>query len=199
MLKEARSEFRPGFGWGFTANRDEFGVESILQDLGRRWPDPAHSQKEFNTVYVLFVLEGDELREDQLAKVQGIREAWIETFSQATLGRATMISRLDEKPASRLQVVSGNHQWVETGAAAEFPIVFLLLDEQGQPLSGRLVAATLKGEGRLEPAEARTDENGQVKIRVTAGGEAGTLTVEAKTDGVGEAEARIHVAPPAGQ
>jgi hypothetical protein len=199
VLKEARSEFRPGFGWGFAANRDEFGVDSIIQDLGKRWPDPAHSQKEFNTVYVLFVLDGHELREDQIAKVQGIREAWIETFSQATLRRATMISRLEEKPASRLQVVSGNHQWVETGAAAEFPIVFRLADEKGQPLSDRPVALSLKGGGKLEPAEPRTDRNGQVQIRVTAGGEAGTLTVEAKADGVGEAEARIHVAPPAGR
>lgn len=196
-LKDARREFRNGLGWGFTASREEFSIDAVIQDLGRRWPDPAHSQKEFNTVYVLFVLDGSELREDQLARVQGIREAWIETFSHATSGRASMVSRLEDKSASRLGVVSGNHQWVETGAQAEWPVVFrLVVDEKGEPLAGQAVAVTFSGPGKLEPSEPSTDRNGEVQIRVTAGDEAGTFTIAAKAGEHGEAEARIHVAPP---
>ncbi len=97
VLANPRWEFRRGYGWGFLADRKEFGIADIIRQLGPRWPDAAHSQKEFNTVYVFFVMQGDELRQSDLERVEGIRQAWIRHFHAATLERAAMTSTLEAR------------------------------------------------------------------------------------------------------
>lgn len=197
VLTNPQWEFRWGHGWGFLAGKKEFSIEDIIRQLGPRWPEPAHSQKEFNTAYVFFVLEGDELRQSDLERVDGIRQAWMRHFHAATLGRATMTSQIEERSGSGLQVVSGDHQWVETGAQTEFPVVFRLVDGDGQPVSSAALEIRIQGDARLPLSDLRTDRAGELRLRITAGSTPGKVRLTAIGGNAGQATATLHVAPPA--
>lgn len=195
-LTGTRPEFRPGAGHGVAAAREKFQIDSIIGAFGPRWPSAAHSQKQFNTVYVLYVMDGDELHPEHWAKVNGIREAWLDHFPAATLGRGSMTSELTERSSSQLQVAFGDHQWVETGAEVAHPINFRLLDSEGQPRAEVEVEITLEGEGELDALKYRTSSLGEVSIKVTAGSAAGALFLHARVGQDDSAKATVHVAPP---
>ena len=63
----------------------------------------------------------------------------------------------DEGPASRLRIVSGNHQQGVIGTALPEPLVVELLDLGGQPVAGRPVVFRLIGnDGGLDGGHRQT-------------------------------------------
>lgn len=80
--------------------------------------------------------------------------------------------------AVAITVVSGGGQPAFVGTLLDEPIVFRALDAAGLPVPGISVDfVTTPGSGRVEPARATTDQNGDVSITWTIGPDPGVQTV----------------------
>lgn len=111
-------------------------------------------------------------------------------------------------PAVAITVVSGGDQPAFVGDRLDEPIVFRALNAEGLPVPGISVGfVTTPGSGRVEPARATTDHNGDVAITWTIGPDPGTQTVLIAGGRAGtavnvwavdlEAELEVLFAPPA--
>ena len=77
-----------------------------------------------------------------------------------------------------ISVVSGGGQRAFTGTLLDEPIVFRALAAEGLPVPGATVDfVTTPGSGRVEPARATTDQNGDVAITWAIGPDAGVQTL----------------------
>ncbi len=80
--------------------------------------------------------------------------------------------------AAAITVVSGGGQPAFVGTRLDEPIVFRTLNAEGRPVPGISVDfVTTSGSGRVEPARATTDQNGDVSITWTIGPDPGVQTV----------------------
>ena len=80
--------------------------------------------------------------------------------------------------AVAITVVSGGGQPAFVGTRLDEPIVFRAVDAAGLPVPGISVDfVTTPGSGRVEPARATTDQNGDAAITWTIGPDPGTQTV----------------------
>lgn len=81
---------------------------------------------------------------------------------------------------------AGDSQIAPTGAAFDFPVSFVTLDGNGQPVEGVHVAWTVTpaGAATLNPPTSVSDANGQVSTAVTAGSVAQVITINAVVTGI---------------
>jgi hypothetical protein len=83
-----------------------------------------------------------------------------------------------------LSVVSGNGQTGLVGSTLSSPLVVLVSNTSGTPLSGATVNfAVTSGAGTVAPASAVTDANGQARTNVTLGSSAGNVAITATVAG----------------
>jgi adhesin/invasin len=84
-------------------------------------------------------------------------------------------------------VVSGGGQRVAVGRTALGPLIVVVNDAAGRPVSGANVAWTVTGGGgSVSAASTSTDADGQARVAFTAGAGEETNTVTATLEGVGQ-------------
>jgi hypothetical protein len=92
---------------------------------------------------------------------------------------ATAMAPGSPQPA-KLTVVSGNNQTGAAGQPLANPLVVLLTDDSGAPITGRTVAFSVTaGGGSVSVTQASTDAQGQASCILTLGAAAGSNTVAA--------------------
>ena len=74
----------------FRADRTKLTVQDVIAAQGPRSPDVDHSQREFNTGFVVMVEHGRSPSRKLLERANGIRSQWIEYWRIATGRRAEM-------------------------------------------------------------------------------------------------------------
>ncbi len=82
----------------------------------------------------------------------------------------------------KLDIVSGNQQSGEAGAALPLPLVIRLTDAAGNPLTGRRITWLPTG-ASVTPGEGFTDSDGRAETQVTLRPTGGTVTVRATAVG----------------
>ena len=90
------------------------------------------------------------------------------------------------KRAASVTAFAGDSQIAPTGGVFDFPVSFVTLDGNGQPLAGVHVAWSVSPAGAaiLNPTSSVSDDNGQVSTAVTAGTVARVITISAAVTGV---------------
>jgi adhesin/invasin len=101
-----------------------------------------------------------------------------------TLGGVVTACSDDTHTASAITAVSGNNQTGTVAAGAGTPLVVLVKDEDGDPMSGVAVTFTTSGGATVGSTTATTDANGKASTTVTYGTTSGTQTVTATAAGV---------------
>ncbi|NWG14572.1 MAG: hypothetical protein HXY20_13680 [Acidobacteria bacterium] len=91
-LKQASSN--PQVGIVFGGNRKEVDIESIIAANGKREPSVHASPKVFRQGFILLSRRGQPAQEDQIRKVQRIRDAWVRFFNEQTGGRGWVVTDL---------------------------------------------------------------------------------------------------------
>ena len=74
----------------FKADRTNVTIDDVIATAGPRLPDVEHSQRQFNTGFVLMVDHGKKPSKELVERANGIREKWPEYWSITTGRRATM-------------------------------------------------------------------------------------------------------------
>ena len=77
----------------FKAQRIKVTIRDLIAAEGPRLPDFDHSQRTFNTGFVVVVEHGKSPSRDLIERANGIRQQWIEYWKTTTGQRASMISR----------------------------------------------------------------------------------------------------------
>lgn len=86
---------------------------------------------------------------------------------------------------SSVKLVSGSGQTTFTATAFPQPVVFQVLDGQGNPIPGILVSFNLvSGSASVNPSTANTDAQGRAATTITAGATAGSITISATAGGI---------------
>jgi len=97
---------------------------------------------------------------------------------------------------SNVKLVSGSGQTGFTSAAFPQPVVFQVLDAQGNPIPGITVSFNIvSGSGSVNPSTLATDAQGRVATTITAGATAGSITISASAGGL-TATASVTSRPP---
>ncbi|MDE2943912.1 MAG: M66 family metalloprotease [Gemmatimonadota bacterium] len=115
-------------------------------------------------------------------------EADAQTLTAAVAGgpsvrlRASLLKPDDLVRA--LEVVSGNEQRADAGAALPDPVVVRAIDAEGAPVAGATVAFTPQSRGTADPAEVLSDAEGVARTTWTLGAAAGGQTLWAAVRGV---------------
>ncbi|MGN6392134.1 MAG: Ig-like domain-containing protein [Gemmatimonadales bacterium] len=92
-------------------------------------------------------------------------------------------------PGVQVQLVDGNGQSGDPGAALGNPLVVRVVDEEGTGVPGRIVSWVIsEGGGSTSPQRSATDDNGQAQAQWTLGPAPGTNTLAATVDGVGSVD-----------
>lgn len=99
--------------------------------------------------------------------------------------------------ASGLSAVSGNEQFATVGSAAANPLVVMVVDQNGQPLSSSTVTWQVTGGGgTVSDSTSTSDTHGHASVTYTAGVTPGTATVVATANQLWTATFTIHVVTP---
>jgi len=77
----------------FKAQRIKVTIRDLIAAEGPRLPDFDHSQRTFNTGFVVVVEHGKSPSRDLIERANGIRQQWIEYWKTTTGQRASMTSR----------------------------------------------------------------------------------------------------------
>jgi hypothetical protein len=83
-------------------------------------------------------------------------------------------------PAAALALVP-ERTALAPGGDAKLEVWVRAVDAYGSPVAGRVVALTVEGDARVEPAEVTTRDDGTARATVTAGATAGWLTLRARS------------------
>ena len=86
-------------------------------------------------------------------------------------------------PAALVRV-SGNNQSAQAGTTLAAPLVILVTDAFGNPVSGAVATFATSSGGALVPAQATTDAQGNAQTTFTTGAQTGTQTVTATVSGL---------------
>ena len=91
--------------------------------------------------------------------------------------------------AKTLNVISGNNQQGQPGAALDNPFVVEVRDRTGKPLPGVQVSFTVtNGDGMLSTNNTETDANGRAESTLTLGPNPGTNTITVSVTGIQETQ-----------
>jgi alpha-tubulin suppressor-like RCC1 family protein len=121
---------------------------------------------------------------------------------EGTAARATITVEALPGVPSAIRTIEGNLQSAEVGELLPVPATVMLIDEDGNPVTGAEVRfEVLSGGGISAPRSARTDSLGQASARWRLGLEPGTQRLSALSPTLGSAitfEATARVSPRAG-
>ncbi len=141
-LKRASSN--PQVGVLFGGARKEIGIESIIAANGVREPSAYAAPKVFRQAFILLSRRGQPAQDDQIRKVQRIRDAWVEFFNKQTGGRGWIVTDLQRTPgttSSRILIpyFQGNRERYTGIALANWgstpaDVRFTAYDNSGNPL-----------------------------------------------------------------
>ncbi|HEX7051148.1 MAG TPA: hypothetical protein VF188_13150, partial [Longimicrobiales bacterium] len=84
----------------YTGDKVTITIEDFIAANGQRWPPFEESQRQFNTGFVGIVLNGQEPSPELIERMNGIRETWIDYWSKATGGVATMTATVERAGVS---------------------------------------------------------------------------------------------------
>ena len=74
----------------FKADRAKITIQDVIAAEGLRRPDVNHSQRAFNTGFVMVVEHGKKPSPELIERVNGIREQWLQYWPITTGHRSTM-------------------------------------------------------------------------------------------------------------
>jgi len=74
----------------FKADRTKITIQDVIAVEGPRSPDVNHSQRAFNTGFVMVVEPGKKPSPELIERVNGIREQWLQYWPITTGQRSTM-------------------------------------------------------------------------------------------------------------
>src|SRR5690348_3874165 len=74
----------------YTGDKTVITIQDVIAAMGPREPDFAHSQKKFNTAFVVMTLPGQQPTEKLISAANNIAEHWIAYWSKTTGGRSEM-------------------------------------------------------------------------------------------------------------
>ena len=74
----------------FKAERTKVTIQDVIAMEGPRTPDVYHSQRTFNTGFVMVVEHGKKPSQELIDRVNGIREQWLQYWPITTGHRSTM-------------------------------------------------------------------------------------------------------------
>ena len=78
----------------FKADRTKVTINDVIAAEGPRLPDVEHSQKQFNTGFVVIVEHGKNPSKELIERANGIRERWIDYWATTTGHRSSMTATL---------------------------------------------------------------------------------------------------------
>jgi hypothetical protein len=135
----------PEVGVTFGGNRRDITIDSIIAANGTRVPSVYQSPKVFRQAFVLLSKSGLPATQDQIAKVQRIRDEWVKFFNAQTGGRGWVVTDLQDSPRttpSRILIpyFQGNSQRFTGVAVANWgtapaDITFTAYGNDGKPLA----------------------------------------------------------------
>jgi hypothetical protein len=67
-------------------------IQDVIAAEGPRVPDVDHSQREFNTGFVLIVEHGQTPSRELVERASGVRQQWIEFWERTTGHRSSMMA-----------------------------------------------------------------------------------------------------------
>lgn len=105
------------------------------------------------------------------------------TVTTAT-GVTVSFSLTNAVVVSGISLVSGGGQSVQEGQQFPQPLVFLVTDNHGNPLSGIAVNFTVNAFASLNPGSATTNSSGLAQTTATAGGAPGAAVITATAAGL---------------
>lgn len=97
-LKQAASN--PSIGVSFGGTRRDFTVDQIISANGLRVPSVFQAPKVFRQGFILLTQRGQTATQEQIQKVQRIRDAWVEFFNRETQGRGWIVTNLQDTPGT---------------------------------------------------------------------------------------------------
>jgi hypothetical protein len=92
-LEETGEEDEDGFPI-YTGDRQELTIDHVIAYSGPRLPPADEAQTEFRTAMVGLVLPGEEPSPELLARLEGMRQEWMNYWSITTGGRSSMDTSL---------------------------------------------------------------------------------------------------------
>jgi hypothetical protein len=97
-FKQASSN--PSLGIAFGGTRRDITIDNIIGLNGERTPSVHQAPKTTRQTFVLLMPKGVQASVDQIAKVQRIRNAWVDFYNQQTGKRGWTITNLQEVPGT---------------------------------------------------------------------------------------------------
>lgn len=88
----------PQVGETFGGTRRDISINSIIAANGTRVPSVLESPKVFRQAFILVSTKSQPATQDQIAKVQRIRDAWVQFFNEQTGRRGWVVTDLQETP-----------------------------------------------------------------------------------------------------
>jgi hypothetical protein len=74
----------------FKADRTKVTIQDVIAAEGPRLPDVEHSQRKFNTGFVIVVEHGQSPSHDLVERTNQIRQRWVDYWERTTGRRASM-------------------------------------------------------------------------------------------------------------
>jgi hypothetical protein len=104
----------PAVGVTFGGTRKRVTVDSIIGAAGARSPSVLQSPKVFRQAFVLLSRSGRPADAAQIAKVQRIRDAWVDFFNRSTGERGWIVTDLASRPGSTASTLYFPHAPAKT-------------------------------------------------------------------------------------
>jgi hypothetical protein len=76
----------------FKAEPTKVTIQDVIAAEGPRVPDVDHSQRKFNTGFVLIVEHGQTPSRELVERASGVRQQWIEFWERTTGHRSSMMA-----------------------------------------------------------------------------------------------------------
>ena len=86
----------PANGVYFGGTRRDFTVDQLITANGTRVPSVYESPKVFRQAFILLTQRGQAATNDQIQKVQRIRDSWVDFFNRETQERGWIVTNLQE-------------------------------------------------------------------------------------------------------
>ncbi len=90
----------PRTGVVFGGTRKDVSIDAIIAANGTRVPSTFQAPKVFRQGFILLVPKGQTATQEQIAKVQAIRDAWVTFFNAQTEQRGWVVTNLQETPGT---------------------------------------------------------------------------------------------------
>ena len=90
----------PEVGVTFGGSRRDIPIDSIIAANGTRVPSVFESPKVFRQAFILLSKQSLPATQDQIAKVQRIRDEWVRFFNEQTGGRGWVVTDLQTAPGT---------------------------------------------------------------------------------------------------